>query len=49
MRGRYLPELLTGDSVFAVTIDEGAKHRPERIGQGREKSGSNCKLSAGTP
>ena len=28
LRGRYLPGLLTGESVFAVAIDEGAKHRP---------------------
>ena len=31
LRGRYLPGLLTGDSVFALAVDEGAKHRPERI------------------
>src|SRR3546814_9339259 len=31
LRGRYLPGLLSGDSVFAVAIDEGPKHRPERI------------------
>jgi alkylation response protein AidB-like acyl-CoA dehydrogenase len=45
VRGRYLPGLLTGDSVFAVAIDEGAKHRPERIKTKAEKSGNGFKLS----
>lgn len=45
LRGRYLPGLLTGDSVFAVAIDEGAKHRPERITTRAEKSGNGFKLS----
>ncbi len=45
LRGRYLPGLLTGDSVFAVAIDEGAKHRPERIKTRAEKSGNGFKLS----
>lgn len=31
LKARYLPGLLAGESVFAVAIDEGAKHRPERI------------------
>ncbi|WP_271438237.1 acyl-CoA dehydrogenase family protein [Pontixanthobacter luteolus] len=45
LRGRYLPGLLSGDSVFAVAIDEGAKHRPERIKTKAEKSGNGFKLS----
>ncbi|MGB3377487.1 acyl-CoA dehydrogenase family protein [Allopontixanthobacter sediminis] len=45
LRGRYLPGLLTGESVFAVAIDEGAKHRPERIATRAEKSGNGFKLS----
>ena len=45
LRGRYLPGLLTGESVFAVAIDEGAKHRPERITTKAEKSGNGFKLS----
>ncbi len=45
LRGRYLPGLLTGDSVFAVAIDEGTKHRPERITTRAEKSGNGFKLS----
>ena len=45
LRGRYLPGLVAGDSVFAVAIDEGAKHRPERIACKAEKSGNGFKLS----
>ncbi len=45
LRGRYLPGLLSGESVFAVAVDEGAKHRPERIRTRAEKSGNGFKLS----
>ena len=45
LRGRYLPGLLSGDSVFAVAIDEGRKHRPERIATRAERSGNGFKLN----
>lgn len=45
LKGRYLPGLLSGESVFAVGIDEGGKHRPERISTKAEKSGNGFKLS----
>ncbi|MFM5954402.1 MAG: acyl-CoA dehydrogenase family protein [Novosphingobium sp.] len=45
LRGRYLPGLLAGDSVFAVAIDEGPKHRPERIATRAERSGNGFRLS----
>ena len=45
LKGRYLPGLVSGDSVFAVAIDEGAKHRPERIRTRAEKSGNGFRLS----
>jgi alkylation response protein AidB-like acyl-CoA dehydrogenase len=45
MKGRYLPGLIAGDSVFAVAIDETAKHRPSRIATRAEKSGNGFKLS----
>ncbi len=45
LRGRYIPGLLEGKSVYAVAIDEGAKHRPERIKTRAEKSGNGFKLS----
>ena len=45
LKGRYLPGLLTGDSVFAVAIDEGPKHRPERIQTKAERAGNGFKLT----
>ncbi len=45
VRERYLPGLIEGKSVFAVAIDEGAKHRPERIAAKAEKSGNGFKLT----
>lgn len=45
LKGRYLPGLIAGDSVFAVAIDEGPKHRPERIAMRAERSGNGFRLS----
>jgi alkylation response protein AidB-like acyl-CoA dehydrogenase len=45
LKGRWLPGLVAGDSVFAVAIDEGGKHRPERIKTRAEKSGNGFRLS----
>jgi alkylation response protein AidB-like acyl-CoA dehydrogenase len=45
LRGRYLPGLVSGDSVFAIAVDEGAKHRPERVACKAEKSGNGFKLT----
>ena len=45
LKGRYLPGLVEGDSVFAVAIDETAKHRPDRITCKAEKSGNGFKLN----
>ncbi|MFM2302195.1 MAG: hypothetical protein RLZZ84_1931 [Pseudomonadota bacterium] len=45
LKGRYLPGLLSGDSVFAVAIDEGAKHRPERIKTRAVRSGNGFSLT----
>ncbi|MGX7952056.1 acyl-CoA dehydrogenase family protein [Tsuneonella sp. HG249] len=44
-RSRWLPGLLSGDSVFAVAVDEGPKHRPERVATRAEKSGNGFRLS----
>jgi alkylation response protein AidB-like acyl-CoA dehydrogenase len=44
-RGRWLPGLIAGDSVFAVAVDEGPKHRPERIATRAEKSGNGFRLT----
>ena len=45
LKTRWLPGLIAGDSVFAVAIDEGPKHRPERIAARAEKSGNGFRLS----
>ncbi|MFN6935571.1 MAG: acyl-CoA dehydrogenase family protein [Tsuneonella sp.] len=44
-KGRWLPGLIAGDSVFAVAIDEGPKHRPETIATRAEKSGNGFRLT----
>lgn len=45
VKARWLPGLIAGDQVYAVAIDEGAKHRPERIACKAEKSGNGFRLS----
>ncbi|MEZ5696917.1 MAG: acyl-CoA dehydrogenase family protein [Sphingomonadaceae bacterium] len=45
LRGRYLPGLLSGDSVFAVAVDEGVKHNPQKIATRAEKSGNGFRLT----
>ncbi|MEO0907682.1 MAG: acyl-CoA dehydrogenase family protein [Pseudomonadota bacterium] len=45
LKARYLPGLIEGESVFAVAIDETAKHRPSRIATKALKSGNGFKLS----
>jgi len=45
IRGRWLPGIVAGDSVAAVAIDEGAKHRPERIACKAERAGNGFRLS----
>ena len=44
-KGRWLPGLVEGDKVYAVAVDEGAKHRPETIRTKAEKSGNGFRLS----
>ena len=45
LKGRWLPGLVSGDHVYAVAIDEGGKHRPERVKTRAEKSGNGFRLS----
>ncbi|BEV01507.1 acyl-CoA dehydrogenase family protein [Novosphingobium olei] len=45
LKGRYLPGVIAGDAVLAIAIDEGAKHRPERIAARAERSGNGFRLS----
>ncbi|MCX7284870.1 MAG: acyl-CoA dehydrogenase [Novosphingobium sp.] len=44
LRGRWLPGVIAGDSVLALAIDEGPKHRPERIACKAEKAGNGFRL-----
>ncbi|MBA4354685.1 MAG: acyl-CoA dehydrogenase, partial [Novosphingobium sp.] len=45
LRGRWLPGVIAGDSVLAVAVDEGPKHRPERIAARAEQAGNGFRLS----
>ncbi len=45
LRSRYLPGLLSGESVFAVAVDEGPKHRPERIATRATRAGNGFRLN----
>ena len=45
MRERWFPGILAGDTVAALAIDEGAKHRPESVAMRAERSGNGFKLS----
>ncbi len=45
LKARYLPGLLSGESVYAVAVDEGHKHRPERIATRAERAGNGFKLN----
>ena len=45
VRGRWLPGIVAGETVAAIAIDEGAKHRPERIACKAEKAGNGFRLS----
>ena len=42
---RWFPGILSGETVAALAIDEGAKHRPEAIAMRAERSGNGFKLS----
>ncbi|TMJ12500.1 MAG: acyl-CoA dehydrogenase [Alphaproteobacteria bacterium] len=45
LRERWLPGILAGETVAALAIDEGAKHRPEIIEARAERSGNGFRLS----
>jgi len=44
-RERWLPGVIGGDVVAAVAVDEGRKHRPERIETRAERAGNGFRLS----
>ncbi|MEP3226075.1 MAG: acyl-CoA dehydrogenase family protein [Parasphingorhabdus sp.] len=44
LREKYFPGILSGDSVLALAIDEGAKHRPDQIAMAASREGNGFKL-----
>lgn len=44
LREKYFPGILSGDSVLALAIDEGAKHRPDQINMAATREGNGFKL-----
>ena len=44
-RERWLPGILSGETVAAVAVDEGRKHRPEAIAMRAERSGNGFRLN----
>jgi alkylation response protein AidB-like acyl-CoA dehydrogenase len=45
LRTRWLPGILAGDTVGALAIDEGPKHRPEAVAMKAERSGNGFRLT----
>ncbi len=45
LRERWFPGILAGETVAAIAIDEGPKHRPEFIGMLAERAGNGFRLS----
>jgi alkylation response protein AidB-like acyl-CoA dehydrogenase len=45
LRERWFPGIVSGDTVAALAIDEGPKHRPEAIAMRAERSGNGFTLS----
>ena len=45
LRERWYPGIISGETVAALAIDEGAKHRPEAIAMRAERSGNGFRLS----
>lgn len=45
LRDRWFPGIVAGETVLGLAIDEGAKHRPERIAMKAERSGNGFRLS----
>jgi alkylation response protein AidB-like acyl-CoA dehydrogenase len=44
-RQRWLPGILAGETVAALAVDEGAKHRPDHIAMRAERSGNGFRLT----
>jgi alkylation response protein AidB-like acyl-CoA dehydrogenase len=44
-RERWYPGILSGETIAAIAIDEGPKHRPETVAMRAERSGNGFRLS----
>jgi alkylation response protein AidB-like acyl-CoA dehydrogenase len=44
-RERWFPSILAGDTVAALAVDEGPKHRPEAIAMRAERAGNGFRLT----
>ncbi len=45
LRARWMPGILAGETVAALAVDEGPKHRPESIAMRAERAGNGFRLS----
>ena len=45
LRERWYPGILSGETVAALAVDEGPKHRPERIEMRAERAGNGFRLT----
>jgi alkylation response protein AidB-like acyl-CoA dehydrogenase len=45
LRQRWLPGILAGETVAALAVDEGPKHRPEAVAMAAERSGNGFALT----
>jgi alkylation response protein AidB-like acyl-CoA dehydrogenase len=45
LRDQWFPGILSGDTVLALAVDEGPKHRPDTIAMAAERSGNGFKLN----
>lgn len=45
LKSRWLPAVIAGEAVLAMAIDEGHKHRPDRIACRAERAGNGFRLS----
>jgi acyl-CoA dehydrogenase len=44
-RAEWLPRMAAGEAIVSLALDEGAKHRPDRIATTAERSGNGFKLN----
>jgi alkylation response protein AidB-like acyl-CoA dehydrogenase len=45
LRERWLPGILTGETVAALALDEASKHRPERMAMEADRAGNGFRLT----